>query len=180
MSENERGKDEGGLRRGALVLPHFFSRSPFFPSQLPRAWNRLTHETLPSTYIIKGLKPFLLKENWLVTHLIRGPSNASICFFFRVLAQCLLSLLYVYSKNQVMLNLYNYGILHLLISNTKLKMYHQIFFHFHPTGQVSTIKVRLSLNQAKWSINHDSLSRSLALSDKAYFSSARESARVVY
>ena len=129
MSENERGKDEGGLRRVALVLPHFFSRSPFFPSQLPRAWNRLTNETLPSTYIIKGLKPFLLKENWLVTHLIRGPSNASICFFFRVLAQCLLSLLYVYSKNQVMLNLYNYGILgHLLISKaTQLKINHQIF-----------------------------------------------------
>ena len=34
-------KNEGGLRRG--VLPHFFSRSPFFFArpQLPRAWNRL-------------------------------------------------------------------------------------------------------------------------------------------
>ena len=40
--------NEGGLRRGAalpsflaLVLPYFFSRSPFFRSQLPRVWNRL-------------------------------------------------------------------------------------------------------------------------------------------
>ena len=41
MSENKQEKNEGGLRRGglpsflALVLPHFFSRSPFFSFSLP-------------------------------------------------------------------------------------------------------------------------------------------------
>ena len=50
----------GNERKSSLV---FSLVLPFFPSQLPRAWNRLTNETLPSTYIIKGLKPFLLKEN---------------------------------------------------------------------------------------------------------------------
>ena len=29
-------------RTKALVLPYFFSRLPFFRSQLPRAWNRLS------------------------------------------------------------------------------------------------------------------------------------------
>ena len=47
---SEKKKNDGGLRRRALVLPYFFSRSPFFRSQLPRAWNRLGNNKRATLY----------------------------------------------------------------------------------------------------------------------------------